>query len=451
VFSTVDYFILESNGLGNVSGIGLAVDLIPNSSAFAVTWSDLVFPDDFTLDSLPTANYVGVTSLGRCSWSFSNQNLQRIPQSNDGVAGFFVFESKKLLQSLPLNGSFTDWLSNNQESFEFRALALGETREYGTVEAVVSTKIGKRSRPYNSLEFGQTEVLKTASTPEGVMLLEREALWYKEATRLGFSRMPKIHSFDPLKMEFLNGPTIAEGDWPLEAKQNILLDIIATLENMHSLSSGPVDVPAQYGVYYLKTLRRLDQVRRAIPLSDYDNISINGVMCRNVLIQSGFLERAVLNSFIDSKFGFIHGDCTFSNIILSEDRFVRFIDPRGYFGKDCFLGDIHYDWAKLYFSVVGGFDRFNVGDFRLEIQDAEALVFVPPSGWESLAGILLERAGVSESKVRLIHSIIWLSLASHCYEDFDSMAAAFYIGTFEFERWYQDFGCYENLNVRFPQ
>ena len=30
-------------------------------------------------------------------------------------------------------------------------------------------------------------------------------------------------------------------------------------------------------------------------------------------------------------------------------------------------GDELYDWAKLYYSIVGNYDRFNLKDFRLDI------------------------------------------------------------------------------------
>ena len=32
--------------------------------------------------------------------------------------------------------------------------------------------------------------------------------------------------------------------------------------------------------------------------------------------------------------------------------------------------------------------------------------------------------------IKFIHAIIWLSLASHCWEDYDSMCLAFYNGTY---------------------
>jgi hypothetical protein len=55
----------------------------------------------------------------------------------------------------------------------------------------------------------------------------------------------------------------------------------------------------------------------------------------------------------------IHGDCCFSNILYGEDKnTLRFIDPRGSFGKEGIYGDIRYDVAKLYHSVDGTYEAF---------------------------------------------------------------------------------------------
>jgi hypothetical protein len=63
----------------------------------------------------------------------------------------------------------------------------------------------------------------------------------------------------------------------------------------------------------------------------------------------------------------IHGDCCFSNILYGKDKkIVRFIDPRGSFGKDGIYGDIRYDVAKLYHSVDGTYEAFINDRFTVE-------------------------------------------------------------------------------------
>lgn len=68
-----------------------------------------------------------------------------------------------------------------------------------------------------------------------------------------------------------------------------------------------------------------------------------------------YIEKHML-SFIPTM---IHGDCCFSNILYGHDKqLLRFIDPRGSFGKRGVYGDIRYDVAKLYHSVDGMYEVF---------------------------------------------------------------------------------------------
>ena len=50
----------------------------------------------------------------------------------------------------------------------------------------------------------------------------------------------------------------------------------------------------------------------------------------------------------------IHGDPVFTNIIVDKNNRIRFIDMRGMQGETCTItGDMHYDYAKIYQSLVG--------------------------------------------------------------------------------------------------
>lgn len=62
----------------------------------------------------------------------------------------------------------------------------------------------------------------------------------------------------------------------------------------------------------------------------------------------------------------IHGDCCFSNILYGGSKgILRFIDPRGSFGKQGIYGDIRYDVAKLYHSVDGTYEAFINDEFEV--------------------------------------------------------------------------------------
>ncbi len=73
----------------------------------------------------------------------------------------------------------------------------------------------------------------------------------------------------------------------------------------------------------------------------------------------GTVTQYIEETMLDFTPTLIHGDCCFSNILYGKDKgIVRFIDPRGSFGKAGIYGDIRYDVAKLYHSVDGTYEAF---------------------------------------------------------------------------------------------
>jgi hypothetical protein len=71
------------------------------------------------------------------------------------------------------------------------------------------------------------------------------------------------------------------------------------------------------------------------------------------------VKKYIEENMLDFTPSLIHGDCCFSNILYGNDKqIIRFIDPRGSFGKEGIYGDIRYDVAKLYHSVDGTYESF---------------------------------------------------------------------------------------------
>ena len=111
------------------------------------------------------------------------------------------------------------------------------------------------------------------------------------------------------------------------------------------------------------------------------------------------------------------------------------IDPRGYFGTTEFYGDAAYDWAKLYYSLAGNYDQFNRKRFDLIIGESEVELKIQSSHWEDLEPYFfsLLKSQVQPRQIRLIHAVIWLSLTTYAWEDYDSICGAFYNGLYYLE------------------
>jgi len=260
-----------------------------------------------------------------------------------------------------------------------------------------------------------------------------EQNWYERAAAIGVRNIPVIYSTEPLVMERINGRNIYEyADLSATEKLEILRKLADALKRLHSLESVPADTFSLKAAYYGKTMERLRKIRDLIPFADRRTITINGRECRNVYYYKRDLERR-LDGLRCEKFAFIHGDCTFSNMMLKGDTAPVFIDPRGYFGHTQAYGDPNYDWAKLYYSIVGNYDRFNLKDFRLTINADNVDLKIASGGWERLEQEFFRLSETDPVTIKLLHAVIWLSLTTYAWQDYDSICGAFYNGLYYLE------------------
>lgn len=440
VFAKVDYLLVHAHGKGNAAGLKDALYFVPDDEPFMVIWSDLILADDWKESNMEASCYVGVTNQFPCSWRMKDGMLKKTQTKEDGVAGCFVFDKKERLLDLPPEGSFTKWLSESRITLD--TMDMGDSMEAGTEEAIRGIDPGSnRCRPYNHMEFtADDKVIKTGLTDEGRKLIEREVRWYERVSEYGFHGIPEIFQLSPLTMKRIHGTNIYCADLDEEEKKRTIERLVGELQFLHQFERVESDYFGLEEDYYTKTLKRLHGIREVIPFSDDEYILINGRRCRNVLRFTDEFHADVREHLFDTEFGPIHGDCTLTNSMIDENGNIYFIDARGYFGKRELFGDVYYDWAKLYYSINGCFDQFNVKNFNLSISDNDVSYSIGRSGWEHLTDDLLSKIkNVDVGKIKLIHAIVWLSLASHCWEDYDSMCLAFYNGLCLWDEWINEY------------
>lgn len=426
-FAEVKYVIVETEEKGTCAGIKKALELIPGKSSFMLIWSDLVLPRNFTLP-LEDENYLGLSFGFRCRWKYENHVFEEFPSSTCGVAGVFQFKDKALIEQVPLEGEFVKWLQT--QNLKFRTFLLENTKEYGVIEEFPEAKSG-RCRPFNRMIFEEDRVVKEGIDEQGRKLALNEKAWYDYVKQTGYKNIPKIYSFEPFVMERIQGKNVFEYNLNRSEKKAVLLKLVESLNELHALEEAEADVFSMHQAYFTKTMERLNRIRNLVPFADQRTIRVNGRECRNVFYYLDELEKRVEQLSI-RKFVLIHGDCTFSNIMLREGKEPVLIDPRGYFGFQKLLGDPLYDWAKLYYSLAGNYDQFNLRRFDLTIGEQEITLSIQSNGWEELEDIFLGLlpAEIPVEEIKLIHAIIWLSLTTYAWEDYDSICAAFYNGIY---------------------
>jgi tRNA A-37 threonylcarbamoyl transferase component Bud32 len=434
VFADARHIVVDAGGAqGTCGGIGAALSYLPDHAPFMLIWCDLVLPEEFSVPDA-SGDYIGISKGFSCRWRYEDGLFSEVPSDERGVAGLFVFTDKSKLAGVPETGEFVKWLQSANAKFD--AIPLTGAREFGLLEEY--EKLGvSRCRPFNRIvETGGGKLLKEGVDEQGRRLAVREKAWYEAARALGIHppQIPRIESFEPFVMEKIEGRNIWEYDFSREKRLEILAKLIDTLKALHSKGSVDVDYFSIKEAYVDKTFGRVDKIRALVPFADERFITVNGRKCHNIY----FFRDALTHRFARYRaaaFKFIHGDCTFSNMMLRNGETPVLIDPRGYFGFTENYGDPAYDWAKLYYSVVGSYDRFNAKKFALTVGAGEIHLEIESNGWEDLRDEFFRLIGdeANPGDIRLIHAVIWLSLSTYAWEDYDSVCGAFYNGLYYLE------------------
>ncbi len=428
-FANVKYQVVDASGGGTCGGVRQAIDLIPDGCAFMLVWSDLILPDGFQIPEREE-NYIGISETFPCRWSYHDGTFEEVRSEVHGVAGLFIFRNKSFLADVPQSGELVRWMKECDLSFT--ELGLSGTKEFGLLSEY--EKLGKdKCRPFNRMTMEGDILIKEGIDEQGKKLALLESNWYEAAKSEGFGIIPKIYSVNPIRMERINGKNIYEyTNLSYERKTAILRKLTDALRELHAVRCVPADSFSIKEAYYYKTMNRLQKIRDLVPFSEKKRITINGKECRNVFFYKRELEKK-LESLKCSSFAFIHGDCTFSNMMLRNDSEPVLIDPRGYFGFTEIYGDPMYDWAKLYYSLKGNYDRFNLKDFRLTIGENAVDLSIESNHWEDMEQEFFQMSGTDPETIKLLHAVIWLSLTTYAWQDYDSICGAFYNGLYYLE------------------
>lgn len=446
-FADVKYQVVDAVGTGTCSGIRQALDVIPGQEPFMLVWSDLILPEAFKLpfnygkaNGAPDRDCIGISGSFPCRWKYENGKFSEERSVEHGVAGFFLFHAKSALADVPENGELVRWMKEKGMGFE--EVDLSGTREFGLLEEYES--MGQvRTRPFNRITVEGNMLTKEPVDAQGTELAKKECAWYEKARELGIGAVPRIYGTSPLRMEKISGKNIYECDLSYNEKRHILESLVDSLKKLHSSSQVPADSFSMREAYFNKTVQRLAKIEDLVPFGRERTIQVNGRTCRNVFFHKEELEKRI-EAIQCKSFPFIHGDCTFSNLMLRDNGEPVLIDPRGYFGYTRLYGDERYDWAKLYYSIVGNYDRFNLKAFSLDIGgekgsrdtrlgEGEAKLRIESNGWEDMEDDFFALTGADRYEIKLLHAVIWLSLTTYAWQDYDSVCGAFYNGLYYLE------------------
>lgn len=431
---SIDYELVKANGKGTLAGIADALKLIPANARLLLVWSDLILQQapNLPLGALPV---VMTTDAFTCRWTRSKEGfLQELAGTKDGIPGIFFFPRADKLLSPPDSGEFLKWFSSTYKELVFqRHDSLEEVGDFQVVEN--ENNRDGFCRFFNRVDINEEQDLVVKQVIDEVYreVHANEIAWYQQAALLGFRRIPHIYSISPLTMRRIKGIHAYNAyDYSDREKGAVLADYLDTLISLHDLKKVPSDAHDISSVYIQKTINRVEEVSNLIPFFESDSVTVNGKKCKNIFKNDRSEHFKYINDALQvDVFVPIHGDPTFSNTIIDRRLRVWFIDPRGSFAKPGIFGDAWYDFAKVFYSAVGGYDGFNRRKFKLYVDEniVEVLMDVSPFAGVS-RDIFNEYFGKEQKRIELLHGLIWLALSGYVKDDIDSIIGSFALGLY---------------------
>ena len=277
-------------------------------------------------------------------------------------------------------------------------------------------KIVKRA--YNEFTRGEWGTITKKSSTDR---LRDEIMYYLLLPDKYKILFPRVIDSNPdrgwIHMEWYDYPNLGEYmlgmmDMPLTYEDwkivmETLRSVIARWSGESQTKQAPEDA---WKMYYTKTAEenKVFADQKIEPrLFQSDEILINGYEYKTFQAiwpeVATFITDVLLPTY---KSGIIHGDMCLSNILCGNGMTLRFIDPRGSFGKPGFFGDPRYDVAKIYHSVDAGYEFFNSDKFTLYEPRSDSESWEWGLGYSVKQGELNYNALMLEDKLRALSAFI---------------------------------------------
>lgn len=188
-------------------------------------------------------------------------------------------------------------------------------------------------RDFNKVEYKGDKVIKTTSNLG-------EVFWYQNIPKSITQYFPKVYDIKEniITMENVKGVSFSYSYINKTLKLSDLDNLMSTLSQIHKSTT-----PSKKNLYSNYT-PKLSQ-RYTTYQSFYSNVPGSKLLYKTI--------NKKLSSYKNAIPGVIHGDPVFTNILQTKQG-IKFIDMRGKLGDELsVLGDVYYDYAKVYQSLIG--------------------------------------------------------------------------------------------------
>lgn len=430
--------IKSSNTNGSANTLREVSSHLPKNNTLLV-WSDLIVSNFSTIEEgikQTKSDFVVFTRQGEYRFKAFNGEDKKLkvetsePSSNEGnvpgiyfykeLPNFSIIKSKDNYDFLEMIG---DYFADQTVVYDIMC-GLVEFRDKKTFkELYANDKFAAFDRPditrfFNkiSIDLPSKKVYKSCHNPEYKHLIEKEAKWYRKVKNVGFDGIPTVYDSysdddkSSITLEYLEGyETASEYAKHHDQKEiKVMVEkIVSKADELHKITR-PVeflDVQEDYEEEFVnKVLRRCDSIKGMLVKYDRDELERLLTEALNIL----YHDKCKIGVMPNTTYSLIHGDLNGSNVMYNETTGdVKFIDPRGYFGKTKMFGPEEYDFAKiLYF--LSGYDIFNKS--RVIYNDWKF-------DWECVLDVEFTPDKLMQWNLHIIVGIIWIALAQYIAQD----------------------------------
>ncbi len=300
-------------------------------------------------------------------------------------------------------------------------------------EFLIENKEKNPSRYFNEISKRNGLIIKKALTPQAIKLQEVEANFY-EAYSWKVKSMCKVYKYDSksheLTLEPINGGTVQEFVEKYPNKTNeLILDVIDDLKEFNKVEVDVKDSKEDIDkALYNELIEKIDsRVKPVLPMikkfmyNDYfDNplgIDFMKFVGHNIIM--GGIKKWFKDNKDKFHFGVCHGDPNTDNTLIDNEGYIKFIDPRGYFGdlRTIGYGLCEYDIAKFCYGI-NGYSVFNSAPYiEIDVDDYDGNITVKyPHHKGSITQFDLDDMPIDDN-IRIIIGIIWMKLSSYIIND----------------------------------
>jgi HAD superfamily hydrolase (TIGR01509 family) len=384
------------------------------------TWCDIL-PDE-NIDEIFNNNTI-FTYGNECRYKIHNNNI--ILDSKGNIIGIYFIKNYYGIKYYTIGDDICDVFIKNFNNFDEykinKLIDIGDIHKFNYYNKPLQTRF------FNKITFFDKYIIKESINNQGNDIIKKEINWYLNINH--FNNIPQFEIInDKIKLEFICGNPVYNVI-NHQNKQHIINLIYDKLKILHTktiIVNTNDNINNIIYESYDKIIYRVNLIKPLINLFNINNV--NGIHINHTLIEILNHCKNILLLNIDNEYSFIHGDCTFSNILINNND-LFFIDPRGYFGNSLIYGPKEYDYAKIMYSI-SGYDLFNLNyNFSINI-DNGILTFDIPTMFDNLDFII-------NDKIKAWFIIIWFGLAQYNSNNILKCISSYYNGFYWYYKLFQ--------------